>query len=256
MHRFGKPERPNYACDIQIFVGDKPVAIYQRSGNLVVEVAPLVGDVDVKPSKPMNRFSPVRPPALLPSNRPLKTAELLLRFPIQLRCFHRFTVTGSQERLQAKVDTDRGLSRIGRRFSSRLTDFAHMGDVAHVADEDDIPSIGTAAKGRGLDLSLDGTMQLELELADVLEVGFPFFRQFGSVANRELHAVEPTIPTETRVADRLACRIGLLTGLHSSEEGLKSSVESFEGSLARGEVTEHQEGPNGKPPRKEARKFR
>src|SRR5690606_31821390 len=86
----------------------------------------------------------------------------------------------------------------------------------------------------GLDLPLPRTMQLDLDLPDVLEVekgpsSFVLAHLAPVAVGGEADALEPAPPFEAGVARRLA-------RLDAAEERLEGEVELAEGGLCRGEV--------------------
>jgi hypothetical protein len=225
-----KSERPNNALDIQIFVGDDAIATNQRKRGLVMKVLTLIGDVCVDTGEDSDCLAAVRPSALLPRHGSLATTKFSLRLSVKFRCVHGFAVARDEKRLQTEVNSDSGIWR----------GFRHR--VSYVADEHDVPvssslptGTGVSLKGGGFDRAFYGPMQFEFDVADVLESGFSVHREFRAVANREVHAVKPTVSTETR-EPRLVAR------LQATEERLESAVKPLERSLAGGEVRQRQEG--------------
>ena len=211
--RLGKIKRANHALDIQIFVSDLTEAIHQIKSRLVVKIFSLVGDVLVKLRKGFHGCSAIRSTLLFSSYRALKPSEFLLRLSVVFERLDFLAVGSDEERLQSEVDPDFRIFR-GNNFN-----------VFKFARENDEPAVGLLSEGDGLDFAFDFPMQFEFHVSDALKPGFVITGELGSVSDGELYGIKPAVAFKPGIAR-------FLSSFQTTEESLKSAVESFQSSLA------------------------
>lgn len=217
MHGLRKAS-PGDTLDVQGFVGDETVGIDERLGLLVVEVPALVRRLLVQPGDVFTGLAASCGALLAPSKPPLSPAELLLRLPVVAGRLNRLAIGGDEERLESEVYADCGT--VSRSF----------GRLADIRDEDDVPLSTAVFDGDGLDLSLDRSMQLDLDMSDVLKVEPSVVLEAASVAvGWELDEAEAVAALEAGVAR-------LFTGLQPSEECVERTIQSAKRRLRAGKV--------------------
>jgi hypothetical protein len=208
---------PDGASDVEGFVGYQVVPIYQLAGLLVVEVSPLIGRLFVEARHALTSFAtPVRA-FLFSRARTLRPPELFLRVLIVTRWLYGLAIGGRKEALQSKV------------YTNSLTLSSSRGSIAHIADEDGVPLAARPLDRDGLDLSLDGPVQLDLDVPNVLEIAPSVLEPATVAVGRELDKPE-TVPTfEARIP-------WSFSSFNSAEEGSEGTVQSAERGLRAGEV--------------------
>ena len=193
---------------------------------LVVEVPPLVGRLLVQLRNAVAGLTASGRTLPLPCKRTLRPPELLLSLTIVARGLYRLAIRGDEEALESEVDTD-------RRTISGFTSFRRFSEVAR---EDHVPLAARPLDGDGLDRPFDRTMQLDLDVPDVLEVQAPIILEPTPVAvGWKLNRSETVFGLEARVA-RSPSR------LNPSKERLECFVESAKRGLSRREVQSREAG--------------
>lgn len=224
-----KPATTGNAVNVENFTGYQSVAFYQLARLLVVEVLALVSDSLVQLRYTMTSLAASVRALLFPSKPTLRPPELLLSLPVVARRLYGFAIGGDEKGLESKVYADRKAVSGG------------FGSFAEIAREDRVPLAARLLDRDGLDLALDSTVELDLDVTDMLEVEPPVSLEAAPIAvGWELDGPEPTFGLEARVA-------GSFPGLHPPKESLKSLVQPSQGSLSGGEVgrREARESPTG-----------
>ena len=91
---------PRDALDVEGFVGDQAVAVYQLAGLLVVEVSSLVRRLLVQTRDSRTSLAAAMGALLLPGYGTLRPPEFLLSLPIVARRLNRFAAGRYEERSQ------------------------------------------------------------------------------------------------------------------------------------------------------------
>ncbi len=153
----------------------------------------------------------------------LRPTELRLRLPVGARRLYGLALGSCKEALQSEVYAKRRSFLSGNYFGSISEKFAR---------EDHIPLPARLLDRDGLDLALDSTVELDLDVPDVLEIKPSILLELAAVAiGRELNEPEAIPPFETRIAGSFT------TGLDPSEERLESPLQSPKRRLRAGEVS-------------------
>jgi hypothetical protein len=168
------------ALHAQVLDGNRAVGVNQAEGDLVVEVAALVSNVLLKTGDDSPSLAAATAAPLAAGNSALRSSQGGFGLTVELRRRNAITLGRDEEALQAEVDADRRI--LGRRDL----------DLTEVAGEDRVPVARLAPERNRLDLSFDRTVQLDLDVTDVLEVDTRRgFIQFAAVAvGGELDGVE------------------------------------------------------------------
>ena len=214
--------RQHSACkslDVQFLDNNHAVVVDQYSRDFVLEVGPLVLNVRVLSLQHGNSFSaPVRPLALAPCHPPLRHAQFALCIAIQTWIVNLSAIAIAQGRegRQANVDSDcRGRRR-------------QRGFVA-LHGEDGKPTSGLTPDRDSLDLALDGTVELDLDLPHSLNADH-FSIEFAAITIRwKGQTVVSGSGLEAREPR-------LLPTLNATEECFECLVEASQNVLTAGEV--------------------
>jgi hypothetical protein len=214
--------RAGYALDVEGFVSDETVGIHELSRLLVVEVPALVGRLLVQLRNAVAGLVALGRALLLARQRTLRPPELLLSLAVVARGLYRRAIRGYEEALQSEVYPNSG------------TVSGSFGGISEVARKDHIPLAAQCPLYRdGFDAPLDRTMQLDLDVPDVLDVepsGASVILESAAVTvGRELDRTEPAFGLEARVA-------GTLPRLDPAEERLERFVEPPQSGLSGREV--------------------
>ncbi len=196
---------------------DHAVVAHQRSRDLMMKVAPLVGDVQILLSKPRDSLRAPIAPLLLARHRPLRAPERRLCLAIVLWRCDLAPIRRHQKDLEAKINAR------GRQWRRR-----YLG-IGQLAGKDDMPSVYLTLERDGLDRALDGPMQLDLDVADVLDVDQRSLQLAAVPVGRELQGIKAILPLEAGIARRFS-------GLKPAEERLEGAVQAAQGGLATREV--------------------
>ena len=209
---------PRDALDVEGFVGDQAVAVYQLTGLLVVEVSSLVRRLLVQTSDFRTSLTAAMGAFLLPGYGALRPPEFLLSLPVVARRLNRLVVGRYEEALQPEVNAN-----------SRTTP-GGFGRIPELAGEDHVPFPASPLDGDGLDGPFERAMQLDLDVSDVLEVEpLALLEPTTAPVRRELDGSKPILRLEPRIARSL-------TGPDAAEESRKRSIQPTERSLGRREV--------------------
>jgi len=206
---------PGDALDVEGFVDDEAVGIYELASLLVVKVPALVrrflvqaGDLLLSLAAAVGTFPS-------PGHRPLRLTKFRLRLPVVARRLDGLPVRGNEGALEHEVYADRRSVSGGFR------------GIPEIAGEDHVPLSARPLDGDGLDSPFDGAMQLDLDVPDVLKIQTPVVLQPAPVTvGGELDGSESTLGLEAGVA-------GSVPRLHAPEERL---VQPAERGLSGGEV--------------------
>ena len=155
--------------DVEGFVGYQAVSGYQVPSPLVVEISALIGCLLVQARNALAGLAAAIRTFLLPGERPLRSAELLLGVPVVVRWLHGLTFGGNEEALEPEV------------YAYHCTLFGRCGRLPEVTREDNVPLSAAALDGDGLDSPLDRAVQLDLDVADVLNVESPVLFQLATI---------------------------------------------------------------------------
>jgi hypothetical protein len=209
---------PGDALDVEGFVDDEGVGMHQLPSLLVVEVPALVRHLLVQTGDLLTSLTAATRAFLLSGERPLRSPELLLSLPTVVRRLHGLAIGGNEEALQPEVDANGG------------TISGSFGRVANITAEDHVPLAARPLNGDGLDRPFDRTVQLDLEVADVLKVEPSVVLESAPVpVGGKLDGPEPAFRPKPRVA-------GSIAGVDAPKESLKCSVQPAKRSLSRREV--------------------
>ncbi len=204
----GKPST-SQAFKVQIFDGNRAVAVDDATTNLVLKVRTLIKDVLVCALQKLHGF-PATVRAFLASRYfALCNSQLLLRFPVVARIINLSSIRECGEREQANIYAD-ALCPNRQRLCLHFNRKARIPPPCFTLDR------------QGLDLSFNLTMQLDFDLAD--------FRQ------AEMRTLQRE--SELRIGERVitgartkARESGFAPALHSSKERFESLINSMQGVL-------------------------
>lgn len=209
---------PGDALDVEGFVDDEAVGVYEFASLLVVKVPTLIRRFLVQAGDLLLSLAAAVGTFLFPGYRPLRLTKFLLRLPVVARRLDGLAVRGNEEALEPEVYTYR------RSVSS---DFR---SIPEIAGEDHVPLAAEPLDGDGLDSPFDGAMQLDLDVPDMLKIQTPVVLQPAPVTvGGELDGPESTLGLDAGVA-------GSVPGLHAPEERLERLVQPAERGLSGGEV--------------------
>ena len=217
MHRLCKVVT-GYAPDVEGFMSYQSVALCQLARYFVVEVSPLVGHLLMELCYTLASFTATLRALVLPGERTLRPPKLFLGLPVVARRLHKCTIRGCKEALQSEVYPD------SRTFSGC---FGSISDLAHKYR---VPLPVRPLDGEGLNLPVNRTVQLNLDMSDLLEVEPSVFLKTATISvGRELNRPETDLALEAGIARGL-------TRSEPAEERLERTVETSERCLGAGEV--------------------
>ena len=173
-HPTGQP------LDVQVLHGNQVVGVNDLPGDLVVEVRPLVANVNVDPLKFLYGLVPPVAAPLPTGHLALGSAKSGLRDPVVPGVLEDTTIAQDREALQPHVDAH-GLAGGGQRLSS--------GDFNAKAG---VPFPALPFQGERLDLPIQEPVKLDLDFPHALDVKASIVPELAAVAvGREGVAVEP-----------------------------------------------------------------
>jgi len=181
--------------------------------EFVVKIVPLIGDVLVEFSNFVDRLLPSVASPFASGEMALLPSEFNLCVSEEMRGINTATIGSHKERLQTKIDSDRGQSR-GFHFN-----------IGKFAYEDNVPFVNLMFEGNGLDFTFNGTVKFDLYVSDMLEVNLAPFEFASITISGEYYSIESVPPFEPRVS-------GLLAVLDPAEESSECPIESAECGLA------------------------
>lgn len=206
------------ALDVESFVSNQAVGVYEFASFLVVKVPALISRLLVQASGVVTSFA-ASCRAFLPACKgSLCPSELRLSLAIVAWWLYRLARGGDKETLQPEIKTYR------RALAGSF------GRISEVTREDHVPLAEATLHGDGLDRPLNRAMQLDLDVPDVLEVEPSAILEPAPVAvGRKLDGPETTFGLEARVAGRIP-------HLDPPKERLESLVQPAKRGLSRREV--------------------
>lgn len=204
---------------VQGFVSDHAEPLREPSGFLMMKVPALVGRLLVQTGNSFTGLASAVRTFLLARKSPLSLSEPLLCHPVVAGRLYHHTIGGNKKRLKPEVYTD------GRTLS---TDF---GCITEVAGENDVPLAARPLDTNGLDATLDGAMQLDLDVPNMLEVKPSVLVEPASVSvGGELNKPETISSLEARIA------WSFFASINSSEERLERFIQPPERGLSARKV--------------------
>jgi hypothetical protein len=205
--------------DVEGFADNEAVSVYQLSSLLVVEVPTLVRCLLVHAGDFLTGLAAAVRALLLSGERPLCSPKLLLSLPVTARRLNGLPARRDEEAPEPEVYPDR---------RAVCGDF---GCISEVAREDRVPLAARLLDREGLDLALDRPVQLDLDVAYVLEVETPpaIFEPAPIAVGGELHEPETLTTLEAWVAGNFSC-------FNAPEERFERSVQPSQSSLRAREV--------------------
>jgi len=204
-YAFGKIAVLQQALDIQPLKDDQVIRVDQLAARLVGKVAPAIGNALVDLTHHFAILPSLRRALLALAEPPLRFRQRFLIAPEEARVLNGAPIRQRQISVQTAV-----YARIAFRLRQWLGfDFAR---------ETGIPFAQTiASDGERLDLTFQGTVQLDLDAADLGEV-----QRVRQIEPKlfERDAVVSPLTLETGIAWLFAC-------FHAAEERLKSQVNAL-----------------------------
>jgi hypothetical protein len=210
---------PGQSLGVQVFHGDKAVAVSQSATELVLKIRPLVEDMSVALLEKTDGLSPAVATFLTPGDLTLNTAKVGEPVLEVAWVGNKLTIREGGEGVQPHIDTDNS----GRRNSCRSIDQHRKTGV---------PLTSLPLEGEGLNLAGDRAMQLKFEDTYPLDFKPTGISKVAAVSpSREGIAVEPVPGLKARVANSLP-------SLDTAEEGGKGLVNTPEHVLTGGKVSQ------------------
>ena len=148
---------PDHVGRLQVFVGNAIIGAHQLCRFLVMEIAPLVGDVLMCLGEQLHRLRTAVAPLLAARNTPLAAAQVRFGHAIVAGIENRLPAGKSSERLQPHVN-------------ARLLPSRRQGLYRHVgAGEADIPAISFSSDHDRLGCAFYGPMEANSDTPDLGE---------------------------------------------------------------------------------------
>lgn len=195
------------ALHVQIFDRDQSVLIDEISGQLVLEIRPLVADVNVRPLQLKNSLAPTVAALLPPRDFALYPPQFCLSVPIMPGIVDFAPVRERSKTLQANVNSDRPIRRWQGRRPSIYT-------------KANKPSASLPFDGKRLDYPFYWSMDFQLEMSQTLQAQDSDFKQSVSVSRfrkcQTIVAAEGAVSRKSR----------LVPIFRTSKEVPKSSINS------------------------------
>jgi hypothetical protein len=219
---YGLGKKPaSQSLNVQILNCNRAEVGNDSLTNLVMKIRSLVANVCLSALQKLHGLTSAMR-ALLPSrNFALAGSETCLRLTIPARILNLAAITQRREVSQANVDTDtRG-------------DFGQRSGLAFDGKAN-VPFATLALDGDSLDLSLNRTVQLDLDQSNTLHSQLAGIEQpTASAVTRKRDAIEAPMRLETREP---CCRFAL----HASKERLESLIDSAQHILTSGEIRQRE----------------
>ena len=207
--------RSGKSKDVQVLDGNQAKLVGQTIGELVVEVGPLVGDLEVGLGDLDSGLVPARR-SFLPAGQPaLLDAQFPLALPEEARRFHQFAGGQGGDSGHTEIDTN-WIAGMFYRFGVGEFQAERYEPVARRS---------LADKPRRLDLGTVGNWSVlkDAHVADILDSQSPILGEADAVAEG--------------VLDRCPTVLGLEPGIaRASEKSVKRPGEPSERALHRGKV--------------------
>ena len=210
------------ALHVQILDRDQPVLVDQITGNLVLEVAPLVANMNVGAlEKHDGLTSSVAPLVLPPRDFPLSAPQPRLGVSIVPRVLNLAAICEHGKAIQTDIDSSDAVAGWKPQMFALDTE-AHE------------PVPGIPLDCDRLDFAFDGPVQFDLYVPGSLHAQLAAVQQSASIAvGRKRDAVVTARGTVAREP-------GLLAALHAGEERLIRLIHSAQHILAAGEIRQRQ----------------
>ena len=157
-----------HAADVELFDGNKLVAVNDLARKLMHDISALIGNVLVDALELPHGLAAAVRPLDAACHLALRPPQTLLSAPVPARIGYQFSRAERGEVFQTDVNTD------------ILSHRRHRLGVVFDA-EADVPS-AAAAHGDGLDLAFDLPMPLDADFADALQVELAVFADAAAVA--------------------------------------------------------------------------
>jgi hypothetical protein len=216
-NRTGQPAVPHHPRDVEALHRDEASATDQRNGCLVSMVLPTATNLRVYRPKLLHGLSAVVATLLLSADGTPCAAQLRKGF-LEVPGVGLVDAIGvGQEVLQPYVDPDLG------------ADLRGDGDVSRFAGERDVPLVSFTKDRDRLDRPLDGSVEVDLDFANVLDVEAVAGQSDTVKVGGKGDGIEVVSALEARIS-------GLLFGLDSPEKRLKGAVKTQQGGLDAAKV--------------------
>ena len=183
MYRLGQ-HTAGHTFDIQVFYGNKTVAINNTARNFVVKVTPLILDVSVLTLQQLNSLASTIRLFVSPTGKTaLRNSQLSLCLFVEPWIVNLRSIVQSRKRTKANVDSY-SFRRCWQRRGIAIDGEYHK------------PATSLALDRNCLDLALNGTMQFDFDLAYALNVN-EFVNQLASITvGRKSERIVPLIRFE------------------------------------------------------------